>query len=306
MHSHLNAPEVVQTLRRLLSQRDHRGFVETFVEPWVVAAARRNSFLRALAGEGLCLLISESPRASRALLSRYAELLLEGLASAPAEIVSEAARRLDSKQLDNLAKKIATEERALGRRATSAPPAANTASGPVFQVRRIVQTLHLQFDSAKDFDALGSLRSVYRSPQERSFMKALSLRFPGLLALPNYPLDQFVDLSRLRELFGEKFWRYGRQCRLDAVLVIPSEGDPVAAFELDSAFHDDVSARSRDRMKNEILRVVGLPFYRLRVESPGSMTSDEWYALLTDQVVPILDVGQRIRCREAAYSLVPI
>ena len=44
-----------------------------------------------------------------------------------------------------------------------------------------------------------------------------------------------------------------------------------------------------------IFRLLGMPFFRLRVESPGSMRSDEWYALLTEEVVPHLNPGQPLR-----------
>ena len=82
-------------------------------------------------------------------------------------------------------------------------------------------------------DATGICRSVFRSQQERTFLRALSLRFPGLLALPNYPLDQIVALDRVGAIDAETL-RYGRNCRLDAVLIVPDEGDPVAVFELDT------------------------------------------------------------------------
>jgi len=113
--------------------------------------------------------------------------------------------------------------------------------------------------------------------------------------LPNYPLDQVADVSSMRHLLGEKVWDYGRQCRLDAVLVVPGDGRPVAAFELDSAYHDQSKVRVRDEMKNAIFRLLGMPFFRLRVESPGSIRSDEWYALLTEEVVPHLNPGQPLR-----------
>ena len=115
------------------------------------------------------------------------------------------------------------------------------------------------------------------------------------MALPNYLLDQVADVSNMRHLLGEKVWAYGRQCRLDAVLVVPDDGRPVAAFELDSAYHDQPKDRVRDDMKNAIFRLLGMPFFRLRVESPGTMRSDEWYALLTDEVVPHLNPGQPLR-----------
>ncbi len=135
-------------------------------------------------------------------------------------------------------------------------------------------------------------------------MRALTLRFPGLLALPNYPLDQIIDLNRI-SIDDARTQRYGRRCRLDAILVLPDEGDPIAAFELDSGYHDRIIATDRDVMKNRLLAATGLPFFRLRAESPQSMSTDEWYALLTDEVFPFLDPGRRIRCRDAAYRLIP-
>lgn len=153
-------------------------------------------------------------------------------------------------------------------------------------------------------DANGIRRSVFRSQQERTFTRALSLRFPGLQALPNYPLDQIVELERLGTIDTDTL-RFGRNCRLDAVLIIPDEGDPVAVFELDSHVHDQPGTVARDKMKNCLMAATGLPFFRLRVDSPESMTCDEWYAVLTDQVLPHLDLGNRIRCRSVAYSLIP-
>src|SRR5699024_4315749 len=101
------------------------------------------------------------------------------------------------------------------------------------------------------------------------------------LALPNYPLDQIVALDRLT--IDAKTLRYGRNCRLDAILIIPNEGDPVAVFELDSRLHDRPEVASRDAMKNSLIAASVLPFFRLRAESPESISIDEWYALLTDE-----------------------
>ena len=63
-------------------------------------------------------------------------------------------------------------------------------------------------------------------------------------------------------------WSYGKNCRIDALLVLPDEGRPVAAFELDSGYHDQPKARLRDEMKDAIFRLVGMPFFRLRIQSP--------------------------------------
>jgi len=125
------------------------------------------------------------------------------------------------------------------------------------------------------------------------------------MALPNYPLDQIVDLDRIQDI-DPKTLRYAHACRLDAILVVPDEGDPVAAFELDSRHHDLPAIASRDALKNSLVAATGLPFFRLRTDSPESISIDEWYALLSDQVLPLLDLGARIRCRQAAYSLIPV
>lgn len=58
-------------------------------------------------------------------------------------------------------------------------------------------------------------------------------------------------------------------------------------------------------MKNSLIAATGLPFLRLRAELPESMSTDEWYALLSDQVLPHINLGSRIRCRQAAFSLIP-
>ena len=89
-------------------------------------------------------------------------------------------------------------------------------------------------------------------------------------------------------------------------LHVPDEGDPVAAFELDSSYHDRPEIKSRDEMKNAIFGLVGLPFFRLRADSPETMTTDDWYAFLTDEVAPNIDVGRRLRTRSSATKFVPV
>ncbi len=79
----------------------------------------------------------------------------------------------------------------------------------------------------------------------------------------------------------------------------------VDLFFRSGAIHDQLENAERDQMKNSLIAATGLPFFRLRAETPDSMSTDEWYALLSDQVLPHLDLAKRIRCRQAAYSLIP-
>jgi hypothetical protein len=46
--------------------------------------------------------------------------------------------------------------------------------------------------------------------------------------------------------------------------------------------------------------------FRLRSESPDSTTVDEWFSLLTDEVLDKISVGERLRVRDFHPTLVPM
>lgn len=293
----------VQHLQHLLARRDHKRFLAAFER----ITPPQYDFLQALGGEGLCLLLDDAEVPRNDWSSRYATLLLNRAIVAPPAAISRLATLLGSTALSELARQEEHKKarrHAQGAKKRHIKPVSGSAQQAILQVRRVVQTMQMFLGDGEFSDATGICRSVFRSPQERTFLRALSLRFPGLLALPNYPLDQIVALDRV-DTINAKTLRYGRHCRLDAVLVIPDEGDPVAVFELDSRFHDQPKNAGRDAMKNSLMAATGLPFFRLRAELPESMTADEWYAVLSDQVLPHLDLGSRIRFRQAAYNLIP-
>lgn len=184
--------------------------------------------------------------------------------------------------------------------------AAALESGALGYTRRIAQLTWFGHAGFQASDVRGARQSAFRSPQERTFYRAAAVRFPGLLVLPNYPIDQVVDLGRLGIQFSPEMISYARAARLDTVLVTPIEGDPVAAFELDSALHREESAKRRDRWKDEILSFARIPLFRLESEDPTATTADEWYAILTDQVLDKIDVGNRLRTRDVHTFLAPI
>lgn len=176
----------------------------------------------------------------------------------------------------------------------------------VLSVKRVVQLSWFGLAGFQASDHGGAKTCVFRSPQERTFFRALRERFPGLLVLPNYPLDQVASLDRLADVVAPASAKYAASCRLDAVLVTPIEGDPVACFELDSRIHLEQRKVARDKMRNELLAAAALPLFRLRASDPTSTTVDEWYQLLTDEVLPKLDIGNRIRNRDTHSVLVPL
>lgn len=288
-------------LKILLARREHQAFLDELLLTLDDAIPSEIEFLRALGGEGLHLLLAGEGPAM--LMDAYADLLISGKIHAPIESIQALHERLPSVGLDALVR--ATERD--GRIQACSREAAEQyrADHPPIQLKRVIQIIDMGFGDFSASDALGIRRSVFRSEQERTFLQALALRFPGLHAFPNYPLDQLADFDKLRNLLDDETLQYGRRCRIDAVLVVPGEGDPVAAFELDSPLHDDPEQARRDRLRNRLFRVIQIPFFRLRAEQCTSVGVDEWYALLTDEVADKIDCGRRIRIRAAHPLLVP-
>lgn len=292
----------IKQLRDHLHKREHEAFVSAFRAPNVLSLARGDNYIKALGGEALCLLLEEESEPPEHVLRSYETLLLDGALLVPCYVVLDLAKRLQSKALRLIGERLRLLENQLSR---ARPPetirdeSIGNLQAPVIEVRRFVHSTFMEFTPRTAAERLGMRKSIFRSEQERTFLKALSLRFPALLALPNYPLDQVADLSNLRKPLGEKVWSYGRHCRIDAILVLPDEGRPVAAFELDSRYHDQPEAQLRDEMKDTIFGLLGMPFFRLRIESPNSATSEDWYEILTDQVAPRLDLGRHLRLGKA-------
>lgn len=173
------------------------------------------------------------------------------------------------------------------------------------QLRRVVQVTTYGWAGFEASDLASIQRTVYRSPQERTFHRAVQLRYPGLFALPNYPLASAMNTDWLRRVVPRRVFAFALRSALDVLLVTPGEGDPIIGFELDSSYHDEPATRLRDRMKDEVLHLAGIPLVRLRTDGSETMTVDDWYAVLSDQVGE-LPMPKRHRCREQALSFAPI
>lgn len=296
----------VANLQRLIARREHQAFLDELLLALEDADQSQLDYLQALGGEGLSVLLQANR--TPALLETYAALLLDGKIHASGQIVLALAARVQSSELAALAERLKPTHENSATRAFRGPGASahNPQGQPPIQLKRVIQIIDMGFGSYSASDALGLKRSVFRSEQERTFLQALSLRFPGLHAFPNYPLDQLADFDKLGNLLDAETLQYGMRCRIDAVLVVPGEGDPVAAFELDSRVHDEPSQARRDRLRNRLFRVIQIPFFRLRAEQSMSVGVDEWYALLTDEVAGKIDCGRRLRVRTTHPTLVPI
>jgi hypothetical protein len=292
-----------------LGARSHLAFINGLQEALEGAETLHHDYLSALGGEGLYVSLHEA--ANPDILGMYASLLLAGKICVPASVVMALNERVPSADLIALADHLMAESDRADTPQSSQPSSAQALPEeipitPLVQVKRVVQLIDMGFGTYSASDALGLKRSVFRSAQEKTFLQALSLRFPALNAFPNYPLDQLADFSKLARLLDAETLRFGRNCRIDAVLVVPGEGDPVAAFELDSRLHDNPAQQRNDRLKDKLFQTIRIPFFRLRTDDTLSIGVDEWYALLTDEVADKIDCGRRLRVRTSHPTLIPI
>jgi hypothetical protein len=291
----------VAALQDLLSKREHQAFLDELLLAMEDAEPLQLDYLKALGGEGLYLLLNSSTP-TPALLAAYANLVITDRIYASLDVV----RRLYGYAPSDLLSRHITHTERVAEPGISARPSSKQCPSPAIQLRRTVHILEMGFAAYSASDAIGLRRSVFRSEQERTFLQALALRFPGLHAFPNYPLDQLADFEKLGKVLDGETVDFGRHCRVDAVLVVPSEGDPVAAFGLDGLRLQDTAYARRERLRNRLFRAIQLPFFRLDVDECHSMSVDEWYAILTDQILDKIDCGRRIRVRASHSSLIPV
>jgi hypothetical protein len=295
-------PTGIVSLQRLLARREHIPFLQKLLSALDDATPSQRDYLKALGGEGLHILLIDEPASK--LLITYAELLVAGKIHAPADLILRLYEKVPSPGLSAITEALTRP--VIDNRTVLSAQAQQFSAIPVVQVKRVVQVIDMGIGSYCVSDALGIRRSVFRSEQERTFLQALALRFPGLHAFPNYPLDQLADFDKLKNFLDKETIAFGLRCRIDAVLVVPGEGDPVAAFELDSKLHDEPAQLKRDGLRNRLFQVIQIPLFRLRAEHCHSVSIDEWYALLTDEVSDKIDCGRRIRIRTSHARLVPI
>lgn len=291
-------------LRQQLAKREYIKFLDNFDDAFTATEDSDKPLMRALAGEGLVQCLCAEPLPAPTLTAKFFQLLADGKVDLPSNFPAQVAERFNLPMASPLESMPSSEKKT--RMTHNAELRKESSGKTIIRTKRVVQVTDYQWGTYSVSDALGLRQSVFRSQQEKCFLRALSLRFPGLTALPNYPLDQIADLGKLQSVLDAETIKFGRRCRIDALLVIPDEGDPVAAFELDSSFHDSVEAKRRDQLKDRLLQVVGVPLFRLRAKESLTMDTDEWYTLLTEEIVDQVSCGDRIRSRRIYSSLVPV
>lgn len=301
----MNTTNGFTTLGQYLAERNYCEFLGALEAAFGSLPEQAHEPLRTIGGKGLVLYLSDEKQLTPATTDRFLRLIGKGFVALTEQAIERLSQRicdLTSPRLNNDDSSSDTIPVRLPSQTTVPVSDAST----IIRFRRVVRVSDYQWGTQSVSDALGLRISVFRSMQERFFLRALSLRFPGLVALPNYPLDQVADFSKLRKYLDDETIRFGKACRLDALLIVPDEGDSVAAFEVDSKYHDNPEVKRKDKLKDRLLEVLGVPLFRLRADDGNCLDTDDWYALLTDEVLPKINCGTRIRSRRLNSTLIPV
>lgn len=175
----------------------------------------------------------------------------------------------------------------------------------VVEVKRvaIVSTFSLGVWSASD--AFDFRKNVCASQQEREFLLAVRQYFPSLMAYPNMPLRNFIDIEKLEDTVPMRARSFAWSAQAD-VLLCTADEDPVAGIELDSVHHDTEEAAERDELKNLLFRLAGIPLVRIRADDTKTVRAEDFYDLLMAES-DALDTlrPRRLRPRRNHDFLVP-
>lgn len=172
------------------------------------------------------------------------------------------------------------------------------------RVRRVAISTTFDIQAWPASMAFNCTRNLCDSSQEKAFLRALRLYFPAMFAYPNVALRSFINLDKIRPSPSDRLCQYSRSSRVDVLLCTHDE-DPVAGFELDSAWHDGSDARSRDAMKNKLFQLSGIPLIRIRPENPGKVRAEDFYGLLIAEQGLNLVRPKRMNPTQESDSLKP-
>lgn len=176
---------------------------------------------------------------------------------------------------------------------------------PVVQVKRVAILSSFTVRTWAASDAFDFRRNLCESNQEREFLKAIRQYFPSLLAYPNVPLQQFIELDRLSSNLPARVSSFALRSRVDVLLCTVDE-DPVAGIELDSGFHDREEAIERDEMKNSLFATAGLHLVRIRAYDTGAVRAEDFFSLLCSEAESLAKIRPpRYRPRRSHEGLVP-
>jgi Flp pilus assembly protein TadD len=122
-------------------------------------------------------------------------------------------------------------------------------------------------------EAYARTRPAFRSGLEALVYQALEGLFPApeYLVAPNIALSGIFDVDTMRLALSEREFNFFLVSPVDLCVLQRSSGKPLAAFEVDSWYHDRTERILPDRIKNKIFNRGGLKLVRLRFRKDTSV-----------------------------------
>jgi hypothetical protein len=200
---------------------------------------------------------------------------------------------------------LVTLEKERTSRVRWSPAATASSLASATQVERVALVSAFTVSTWSKVDAFDFRKNVCASRQELEFLRAIRQYFPSLRAYPNMPLKAFIDLDNPRLKVPARARSYGWAAQVDVLLCTEDE-DPVAGIELDSVHHDTEEAAERDKMKQDLFRLAGLPLVRIRPDNERAVRAEDFYEFLRAESRALDELRPRsLRARRSHDTLVP-
>ena len=183
-------------------------------------------------------------------------------------------------------------------------PACEAGDGAL-PMQRIVLSSVFSIGANRTSDGLTFKKNLCLSSQEREFLKAVRQYFPSFWAYPNVPLRNFIEVDGFIGRVSDRHRSFSWAAQVDVLLCTDDE-DPIAGIELDSAHHDGEGAADRDRLKNELFQMAGIPLVRIRADDTRNVRAEDFFDLLCTQEAVLEKLRpRRLRPRRTHDMLVP-
>ncbi|PFR26493.1 hypothetical protein COK19_12770 [Bacillus cereus] len=127
---------------------------------------------------------------------------------------------------------------------------------------------------------------IFYHESEKRLYRALIELFPQHLVFPNMSLQTIFSYEKIKDLVDNETFTYYLRTHVDFVVVNTTSYLPIIAFEKDSDYHDQVSQKEKDKMKDLIFESGGIPLVRLRFNN--ALDLEELKTRITEKTKQLL------------------
>ncbi|WP_417374544.1 DUF2726 domain-containing protein [Gimesia maris] len=135
-----------------------------------------------------------------------------------------------------------------------------------------------------------AFKPVFNSKLEYSVYNIMIGLFPNHLVFPNMSLQTVFQYKKIKELVDADTFHYYLMSQVDICITSTSSYLPIIAFEIDSHYHDGEDQQKRDRKKNQLFQVGGVPLLRLRAYGQPTDAT-----IRNDIIKAVREIGHELR-----------